>query len=153
MKHSERPQPYSLRKCWLLLPLLLLSLMAAMAASRGDVHHSERIRFPDEGYLSQGATTVSASISGHESVTYLLEARTGQSLSIRLSSNNAHSNLRITAPAAPRALHNGTGSNPKYSGVLPRDGTYRIRIFLDPAAADKEEIAKYSLNIQLKNPG
>ena len=153
MKYTETPHRDRLRIHWLLLPLLLFSLMAAVAASRDD-HRDQRISFSQSaGALQQGTATVSASISGHESVTYLLEARTGQSLDIRLASNNIHSNLRITAPAAPRALHDGAGSNPQYSGVLPRDGIYRIRVFLNPAAADNKEMADFSLNIRLKNPG
>jgi len=153
VNNTARNPNNRLRTFWLLPPLLLCSLVAALAASRND-QRSERILFADSaGPMQQGAATVSASISGHGSVTYLVDARTGQSLAIQLSSSNAHSGLRITAPAAPRALHNGAGSHPQFSGVLPRDGTYRIRVFLTPDAADNDEVADFSLNIRLKNPG
>ena len=96
---------------------------------------------------------VSATINGRQSIEYLIDARTGQSLDLDLQSNNAQAGFHITAPAAPRALHKGHGQHTQFSVTLPRDGTYRVLVYLMEDAAQNGESADFSLNIRLRNPG
>ncbi|WP_158681710.1 esterase/lipase family protein [Microbulbifer pacificus] len=107
---------------------------------------------PPSGDRGQ-STSVHATINGHQAIEYLLDAKTGQSLALDLHSDNAHAAYRITAPAAARALHNGHGQQSSYSVTLPRDGTYRLLIYLLEGAASAGESAEFSLDIQLRNPG
>ncbi|MFV8781760.1 hypothetical protein ACNKU7_04995 [Microbulbifer sp. SA54] len=138
---------------WFILPLLLLTLVAALAGPRNE-QRSERILFSGTG--SSGgmqATQVAASIRGYQTIEYLVEAKTGQSLALDLHSNNIASAFRITAPAAPRAMHSASGQSSRFKGTLPRDGTYRIEIFLKDHAAENGERAAFSLDIRLSDPG
>ncbi|WOX06039.1 esterase/lipase family protein [Microbulbifer pacificus] len=130
-----------------------------------SVTQQEKIQFPDtatgtgdddssapSGEQHQ-STSVRATINGYEAIEYLINAKTGQSLAVGLRSNNAQAAYRITAPAAPRALHSGHGQQSSYSFTLPRDGTYRLMIYLLEGAASAGESAEFLLDIQLRNPG
>ena len=96
---------------------------------------------------------VTATISGHQTIEYLIDARTGQSLMLSVHSSNTQAGYRITAPAAPRALHKGHGQRSRFSVTLPRDGTYRVLIYLMRSAAQNGESADFALDIRLSNPG
>lgn len=108
-----------------------------------------------EGHSSPGigSAQVAATIHGHETVEYLVDAKTGQSLQLDMRSSNKLAGYRITAPAAPRPLYKGHGQHAQFSVTLPRDGTYRVLIYLGDEAAERDESANFSLNIQLRNPG
>ncbi|MCQ3829586.1 hypothetical protein HXX02_09005 [Microbulbifer elongatus] len=96
---------------------------------------------------------VKGSVTGENAIEYLIEAKTGQSLELDLRSDHALAGYRITAPAAPRALHHGQGRHSVYSGTLPRDGTYRVLVYLLDAAAKNGDRAEFFLNIRIRNPG
>ncbi|WP_156035066.1 hypothetical protein [Microbulbifer sp. HZ11] len=96
---------------------------------------------------------VKGTLSGGNTIEYLIEAKTGQSLELDLRSDHAQASYRITAPAAPRALHRGQGRHSMYSVTLPRDGTYRVLVYLMDAAAKNGERAEFFLNIRIRNPG
>lgn len=130
-----------------------------------SVTQQEKIQFPDtttstgeddsaapSGEQSRSAS-VRGTISGHQAIEYLIDAKTGQSLAVGLRSSNAQAAYRITAPAAPRALHSGHGQQSSYAFTLPRDGTYRLMIYLLEGAASAGESAEFLLDIQLRNPG
>ncbi|MBN8431201.1 hypothetical protein JF535_10095 [Microbulbifer salipaludis] len=144
----------------LLLPLLAITLCENSIAREAPQAQREKIELtsdqPSGGQpaapLSQSAR-VSATIIGHQAIEYLIDARTGQSLELDLLSSNTQAGFRITAPAAPRALHKGHGQSAHFSATLPRDGTYRVRIYLLHGAADKGESADFALRIRLRNPG
>ncbi|WP_226664850.1 hypothetical protein [Microbulbifer aggregans] len=138
---------------WFILPLLLLTLVAALAGPRNE-QRSERVLFSDaESSGGVRATQVKSSIRGYQTMEYLIEAKTGQSLDLNLHSNNRASGFRVTAPAAPRPMHSARGQSARFKGTLPRDGTYRVEIFLKDTAAENGERAAFSLNIRLSNPG
>lgn len=96
---------------------------------------------------------ITATINGHQTIEYLIDARTGQSLELNVHSSNIQAGYRITAPAAPRALHKGHGLHSRFSTTLPRDGTYRVLIYLLHGAANNGESADFALDIRLRNPG
>lgn len=138
---------------WFILPLLLLTLVAALAGPRNE-QRSERIHFSEAGSLGgMRATQVKASIRGYQTMEYLIEAKTGQSLDLDLHSNNSATGFRISAPAAPRPMYGTSGQSSRFQGTLPRDGTYRVEIYLKEGAAENGERAAFSLDIRLSNPG
>ena len=148
---------------WLLLFLWLLfqsnGSFAAGAGSPGAVQQ-EKVELrnaplkPGEVTSSRSQTAhITARINGHQSIEYLIDARTGQSLELDIQSSNSQASYHVTAPAAPRALHKGRGHHSHFIATLPRDGTYRVLIYLMHSAAQDGESADFALNIRLRNPG
>ena len=134
------------------LTLLPLSLLTAQEA-RVSQSTVEKIQLHKQGDSQVETAGIRGTLNGDHTVEYLIEAKTGQSLDLDLRSDHAQAGYRITAPAAPRALHRGQGLHSSYSVTLPRDGTYRVLVYLLDAAARKGERAEFILNIRLRNPG
>lgn len=103
--------------------------------------------------LADGATTiVKGELRGCESVSYLISARAGQRLKIRLSANNEENYLNIYTPGkgpGDEALHAGAISDNLFDGTLPESGEYTVSVYLMRNAARKNEQARYTLNITL----
>lgn len=148
---------------WFILLLVSLLLPCShLQAQEGAVGQAqrERIEFRSDALPSvvntpsgSQSARVTASINGHQSIEYLIDARTGQSLELDVQSSSSQVGYHITAPAAPRALHKGHGQHSNFSLTLPRDGTYRLLIYLLDSAASAGESAEFTLDIQLRNPG
>ena len=147
-----------------MLPLLslLLSPLLSGAVSARENSQTQRQKVelhsyalvPGEHRATQSQSArVTATINGHQAIEYLIEARTGQSLQLDLHSSNTQAGYRVTAPAAPRSLYRGHGQHARFSITLPRDGTYRVLVYLLKGAANNGESADFALNIRLSNPG
>ncbi|QKX18674.1 hypothetical protein [Microbulbifer sp. YPW1] len=140
-------------------PLLVQLLLCALpAAADTSVSHAlrERVELHSDSPASAPQTQtarVTATINGHQAIEYLIDAKTGQSLELDVHSSNTRAGYRITAPAAPRALHRGHGQHSRFSVTLPRDGTYKVLIYLMRSAAQNGESAEFALDIRLSNPG
>ncbi|WP_460804751.1 hypothetical protein [Microbulbifer agarilyticus] len=100
-----------------------------------------------------GVASVSTSINGQQKVEYLIDGKTGQSLELEVLSSNERVRYDLSAPAAPRALYRGHGRHSTHRVTLPRDGTYRLLLFLTEPAAKNGERADFALKIRLRNPG
>ena len=154
-----------LRSNWLLLlpllPLLLCGNLAARDSVRENIQtQRQKIELRSDALSPATQTTphsesaqITATINGHQTIEYLIDAKTGQSLELNVHSSNTQAGYRITAPAAPRALHRGHGQHSRFSVTLPRDGTYRVLIYLLKGAANNGESADFALDIRLSNPG
>ena len=144
----------------LFIPLLPLLLWGEACAGENVQTLREKIEFRSDGLPSGEHTAsdgqsarITATINGHQTIEYLIDARTGQSLELDVHSSNTRAGYRITAPAAPRALHRGHGQHSRFSVTLPRDGTYRVLIYLLQGAANNGESADFALDIRLRDPG
>lgn len=104
---------------------------------------TETIRF------DRGSTSASrrGSITGYETVTYLVDVRAGQRMSVNLQSPNRSAYFNITAPGSREALFNGSMVGARYEGVVPTSGTYRVEVYLMRNAARRGESARYTVNI------
>ena len=153
-----------LRNHWLSLLVLIsalpLFLSEALSARENLQTQREKIEFLSDALPSRERSAphsqsarVTATIHGHQAIEYLIDARTGQSLELDIHSSSTQAGYRITAPAAPRALHRGHGQRSRFSVTLPRDGTYRVLVYLLKGAANNGESADFALDIRLSNPG
>lgn len=153
------------RSNWLfvlpLLPLIFSPLLSDPVSAREhpqtqrqkiELHGDAPASGEHTATQSQSAR-VTATINGHQAIEYLIDARTGQSLQLDLHSSNTRAGYRVTAPAAPRALFRGHGQHTRFSITLPRDGTYRVLVYLLKGAANNGESADFALDIRLSNPG
>ncbi|WP_143735734.1 hypothetical protein [Microbulbifer mangrovi] len=139
----------------LLVQLMLYALPSAADTSATQAHR-ERVELHEDSPTSEAPSRtarVTATINGHQAIEYLIDAKTGQSLELDVHSSNTQAGYRITAPAAPRALHRGHGQHSRFSVTLPRDGTYKVLIYLMHSAAQNGESAEFALDIRLSYPG
>jgi hypothetical protein len=121
----------------------ILFLAAPAAIAHSDIR-TERVQF------ERGASSIviEDSITGYETVDYLLGAREGRYMSVSMATDNTANYFNILAPGETEvALFNGTVSENQFEGILPESGDYRVRVYLMRSAARRDEVANYRLEM------
>jgi len=112
--------------CGRLIPVLLITLVGCSVAiaQRGGKAEPNRIEF------KRGATStaVSGTVRGDEEAEYVLAAKKGQRLIIKLTSVPAKSSVFQLLGEDHDTLGLEYDANYNYSGVLPRTGDYFITV-------------------------
>jgi len=133
-RHSWRP--------WFVASLAALALAGAAFAQ--PEARTERIQF------KKGASSavVTGRIKGYQSVDYLVDARQGQTGNVSLATKHPATYFNILAPGkSDEALFNGSMNDNQFEGALPADGTYRVRVYMMRAAARRNEVADFRLEV------
>ena len=101
--------------------------------------------------LASGATArvIKGQTKGYTYVDYLLHAGAGQTLSVEMKSSNAANYFNINPPGSEISMFIGSTSGARFSGVLPVEGDYTIRVYLMRNAARRKELANYTLTLGL----
>ena len=104
---------------------------------------AETVRF------AKGATSAQlrGTIKGDATVDYRIDARAGQTLSVKLKASNASNYFNINPPGSDVAMFIGSTSGSETQVVLPTDGTYVVRVYLMRNAARRNETSSYTLTI------
>jgi len=128
------------------VPILMAATLLAASASAApqDEIRVERVHF------AKGASSavVEGSITGYETVDYLLGARQGQHMNVSMATDNGANYFNILAPGETEvAMFNGSTGENQFEGVLPASGDYRVRVYLMRSAARRNEVAKYRLEM------
>jgi hypothetical protein len=97
----------------------------------------------------ESSTTVSGSFQGYDMTTYLLDAKQGQMISIRLQADNTSCAFNLTAPGATEALFNGSIGGAEFAGALPANGTYSVMAYLMRNAARRGETCNFKLTLEV----
>ena len=115
-----------IRVCGSLIPVLLITLFACSSAiaQRGGKAEPNRIEF------KRGATStiISGMVRGDEEAEYVLAAKKGQRLIIKLTSAPAKSSVFQLLGEDNDTLGLEYDANYGYSGVLPKTGDYFITV-------------------------
>ncbi|KEX89406.1 hypothetical protein HA62_05355 [Pseudomonas putida] len=98
------------------------------------------------------SATFSDSIKGRLTAEYRLRAKAGQVLTVDLKPSNASAYFNITAKGEEYALFNGSIMGNHFLGPLPADGQYVVQVYLMRNAARRNEVANYSLSLNLGAP-
>lgn len=130
-------------RAWM-LSLCLLPL-AAPAIAR-DEARTERVSFA----RGTSSKVIKSSVRGYDVVDYLVGARAGQTLSVKMTTSNAASYFNVSAAGADQALFVGSTSGNAFSGKLPASGDYKVQVYLMRNAARRGETAKYTLTIAVR---
>ena len=123
---------------------LLFLLSVVGTASADPDRRSERVHF------AKGATStvVKGQVKGDHYIDYQVRAGAGQTLSVEMKTGNASSYFNILPPGSGDvAMFIGSTSGNRFSGVLPADGDYSIRVYLMRNAARRNESASYTLTV------
>ena len=124
--------------------ILLLSVAASANAAAPDAR-IERVDF------ASGATSrvIKGQIKGDHYVDYALRGGAGQTLSVEMKSSNAANYFNINPPGSEMSMFIGSTSGARFSGVLPVEGDYTVRVYLMRNAARRNELANYTLTLSL----
>ena len=105
---------------------------------------SERVQFA----IGATSTVIKGQIKGYRFVDYQVRAGAGQTLSVEMKTGNASSYFNILPPgSSPVAMFIGSTSGDRFSGLLPTDGDYAIRVYLMRNAARRNESANFTLSV------
>ena len=118
---------------------------SVLAADGPPAPRKERVAF------AKGASsaTIKGNLKGGADVDYLVRAAAGQTLEVKLEATNTMNDFNVLPPGSANVamyVSSMTGER-KYSGVLPADGEYAIRVYLGRPAARRNEASKYTLTV------
>ena len=136
-----------LRSLFIMTALVILT--AATAIAQKDIR-TERIKFKK----GSNSTVVESSITGYETVDYILGARKGQYMNVSMATDNTANYFNILAPGENEvAMFNGSIGANQYEGILPKSGDYKVRVYMMRSAARRNEVAKYRLEMIITDAG
>jgi len=98
---------------------------------------------------NETGTTIKGSIKGRQTIDYRLKAKAGQQMTVNLDTTNLSNYFNVLPPGSETALFVGSTSGNNWTGTLPKDGDYTIRVYLMRSAARRNEKAKYTLSIDI----
>lgn len=108
-----------------------------------DEARKERVRFAS----GASSATLQGSIKGYETVDYLIGAKGGQTMDVSMHTDNAANYFNVMPPKSEAAIAIGSISGNDWTGTLPVDGEYTLRVYLMRSAARRKEQANYTLSV------
>jgi len=119
------------------------ALGGAPAAAQPQPPRQERVTF------AKGASsaTIKGQVKGDETIDYLVRAGAGQTLSVALKPSNRSNYFNVLPPDSADVAMYAAQTGEAYSGMLPADGDYKVRVYLVRAAARRNESSAYTLTI------
>jgi len=114
-----------------------------------NLHATEGIRkVPVHFKKGASQASIRGHIKGRETIDYVLRAREGQTMTVNLKAGNPAAYFNVLPPGS-EAIFIGQVAGPHFEGKLTKDGDYKIRVYLIPAAARRNESAKYTLTVKV----
>ena len=93
--------------------------------------------------------TIQGQIKGRQTTDYVLGARAGQTMTVHLKTSNSMAYFNVLPPGSEEAIFIGQVAGEHFEGTLPKDGDYRVRVYLVRAAGRRNESAKYTLSVKV----
>jgi hypothetical protein len=121
----------------------LVLVQSMPAGAQPAPPRQERVTFAK----GASAATIKGQLKGGADVDYRVHAAAGQTLSVSLKGSNRSNYFNVLPPgSADVAMHVGQDGEP-YTGMLPTDGDYTVRVYLMRNAARRNETSDYTLTI------
>ena len=127
--------------------LLLAALVFATPAWSADPVHKETVELT----ANQATHSVKGKIKGYATAEYTLKGKAGQTLSVKLKTNQPSNYFNIRQQGQDEALFIGSSSGNSYQAKLPADGEYTVQVYLMRNAARRNAVAAYTLDIGLRD--
>ncbi|MFO1414181.1 MAG: hypothetical protein U1F10_09820 [Burkholderiales bacterium] len=117
----------------------------ALAAGGPPAPRQERVAFAK----GASAATIKGTLKGGADVDYLVRAGAGQTLEVKFESANGQANFNVLPPGSKDVamFASARAGERTFKVVLPTDGDYAIRVFLERAAARRNEKANFTLTV------
>jgi len=100
---------------------------------------------------NQAAHRVQGKIAGYATAEYTLTGKAGQTLSVKLKTNQASNYFNIRQAGQDEALFTGASGGNTFQAKLPADGAYTVQVYLMRNAARRHAVASYSLTMALRD--
>ncbi len=137
------------RQIFLILTGLLLLGTSGTKLLAQDIR-TERVSFQ----RGTSSATIESSISGYETIDYLLNVRSGQYMNVSMATNNSSNYFNIMEPGEEyEAIYNASINGNQFEGTTAKSGDYRIRVYLMRNAARRNETANYRLEMIVSGSG
>jgi hypothetical protein len=122
--------------------LVLAQFFSGTAVADAGIRQ-EKVQF------AKGASSavIKGQLKGDAMVDYLVRAAAGQTLSVKLQKTNAQNYFNVMPPGSTDSAMFVGDSGENYSGVLPTDGDYIVRVYLMRPAARRGESSNYTLTV------
>lgn len=125
--------------------VVFVSALFLLFSSSTQAQTKQRVRFA----RGTSSTTVSGTVQGYAYKDYIVGARAGQTISVKLNSRNAFTVLTIFTPDANNL--EGAMQTDEFSGELPVSGDYVIRVGMMRAEARRRNsISNYTVRISVR---
>jgi len=132
----------------ILYKIAMLTILATIPFMLPAQIQTKQVSFP----TGKSSTSVSGTVKGDTTVDYLISVKTGQALSVSLSSKSTSLYFNILPPGSKdEAIFIGSTDGNKFARTLATSGDYKIRVYLYRSAARRKETAKYNLTIGLED--
>ncbi|MFO1313050.1 MAG: hypothetical protein U1F41_13400 [Burkholderiales bacterium] len=128
--------------------LAALALAASVVAAEGPPPpRKERVAFAKNA----SSATIKGTLKGGADVDYVVRAAAGQTLEVKLAGTNGQNDFNVLPPGSDNvAMYvSSTTGERSWSGMLPADGDYAIRVYMMRPAARRNEGSSYTLMIEV----
>lgn len=135
-------------------PALMLVLCASATLAQDGIR-TERVHFQKGG----SGTTITDTIVGRESVSYVLGAQAGQTMTVALKPSNLATYFNVYAPGkgpGDEAIANSGLTGPptvpeinRFEATLQDSGDYTVSVYMMRSAARRNERSDYTLDIAI----
>jgi len=129
---------------WGAATMVLVLVQPVMDTAVADAGiRQEKVQF------AKGASSavIKGQLKGDADVDYVVRVAAGQTLSVKLQKTNAQNYFNVMPPGSTGSAMFVGDSGENYSGVLPTDGDYIVRVYLMRPAARRGESSNYTLTI------
>jgi hypothetical protein len=121
----------------------IVLLQSVPAAAQPAPPRQERVTF------AKGASsaTIKGQVKGDADVDYLVRAAAGQTITVSLKVSNRSNYFNVLPPGSADAAMYVGQTGEAYTGMLPTDGDYKVRVYLMRNAARRNEVSDFTLTI------
>jgi hypothetical protein len=121
------------------------SILFLLFSINVSAQSKQHVRFPKDAT----GVTLSGAIRGFAYKDYIIAARVGQTISVKLNSRNTYTVLSIFTPGGENL--EAANQTDEFSGEFPSTGNYAIRVgMMRVEARRKNSIVNYSLQISVR---
>jgi len=120
---------------------LALALIGAAAAATGP--RQEKVQFAK----GTSSAVIKGHLKGDADVDYVVRAAAGQTLSVTLKETNPQNYFNLLPPGSKGSAMFVGDTGEDYTGMLPADGDYVVRVYLMRPAARRGESSDYTLTV------
>jgi hypothetical protein len=128
---------------------MLLSVFASLLLMTSSLAYADGTETRAVQFAKgKSSATIKGAIQGEQAIDYTLRARAGQTMSVKLATKHGANCFNVLPPGSnDEALFVGSSSGNEWTGTLPADGEYKLRVYLMRSAARRNEAANYTLTV------
>ena len=95
------------------------------------------------------SATVKGQIKGWDMITYRLEARAGQVMSVLFSPSLNACYFNVTPPGGGNAIHVGADGGNEFAESLPASGVYGVEVYMMRSEARRGKTCNYRITFEI----